>query len=229
MSICQCFYCSNIKEACLTQVFPLALFFVTLVMANEREGVPYDHAIMKSSRVVRLECLTAKAKVATILWLSIPASSDIAESKGKQIKQCCRGLTRATYILCIERRRKRRLWPNPGPPALQANTLCKEPFERCYECYSEPLLVLLQCWIKYMTIKIKIFLLFIHGTSSQYIALLPRPKGIREAYICKTSYLCAAEESAALWAAKFQQYTCMKLVLALTSKARWTQTLLYVL
>ncbi len=60
----------------------------------------------------------------------------------------CRGLTRATYILCIERRRasaaqKRRSAcetrlmrcsreSNPGPPALQANNLCKEPFERRY-------------------------------------------------------------------------------------------------
>ncbi len=43
----------------------------------------------------------------------------------------CRGLTRATYILCIEHPRQMRLSrePNPGPPALQANTLCKEPLE----------------------------------------------------------------------------------------------------
>ncbi len=41
----------------------------------------------------------------------------------------CRGLTRATYILCIEHPRPKRE-SNPGPPALQANTLCKEPFER---------------------------------------------------------------------------------------------------
>jgi hypothetical protein len=46
----------------------------------------------------------------------------------------CRGLTRATYILCIEHPRPKRLSreSNPGPPALQANTLCKEPFERLY-------------------------------------------------------------------------------------------------
>jgi hypothetical protein len=46
----------------------------------------------------------------------------------------CRGLTRATYILCIEHPRPKRLSreSNPGPPALQANTLCKEPFERRY-------------------------------------------------------------------------------------------------
>jgi hypothetical protein len=43
----------------------------------------------------------------------------------------CRGLTRAIYILCIEHLRMLRLSgeSNPGPPALQANTLCKEPFE----------------------------------------------------------------------------------------------------
>ncbi len=37
----------------------------------------------------------------------------------------CRGLTRATYILCIEHPRPKRLSreSNPGPPALQANTL----------------------------------------------------------------------------------------------------------
>ncbi len=46
----------------------------------------------------------------------------------------CRGLTRATYILCIEHPRPKHLSreSNPGPPALQANTLCKEPFERRY-------------------------------------------------------------------------------------------------
>ncbi len=46
----------------------------------------------------------------------------------------CRGLTRATYILCIEHPRPKRLSQesNPGPPALQANTLCKEPFEWRY-------------------------------------------------------------------------------------------------
>ncbi len=47
----------------------------------------------------------------------------------------CRGLTRAIYILCIEHLRMLRLSGelNPGPPALQANTLCKEPFARCIE------------------------------------------------------------------------------------------------
>jgi hypothetical protein len=41
-------------------------------------------------------------------------------------------LTRATYILCIEHPRLMCLnWgSNPGPPALQANTLCKEPFQQ---------------------------------------------------------------------------------------------------
>ncbi len=58
----------------------------------------------------------------------------------------CRGLTRATYILCIEHLRMLRLrWEsNPGPPALQANTLCKEPFERRISCHSGSRLVLLQ-------------------------------------------------------------------------------------
>jgi hypothetical protein len=43
-----------------------------------------------------------------------------------------RGLIQATYILCIEHLRQMYLSPesNPGPPALQANTLCKEPFEK---------------------------------------------------------------------------------------------------
>jgi hypothetical protein len=46
----------------------------------------------------------------------------------------CRGLTRATYILSIEHPRPKRLSreSNPGPPTMQANTLCKEPFERGY-------------------------------------------------------------------------------------------------
>ncbi len=57
----------------------------------------------------------------------------------------CRGLTRATYILCIEHLRMLRLSreSNPRPPALQANTLCKEPFERHFSCHSESQLVLL--------------------------------------------------------------------------------------
>jgi hypothetical protein len=33
---------------------------------------------------------------------------------------------------------------NPGPPALQANTLCKEPWERRISCHSGSQLVLLQ-------------------------------------------------------------------------------------
>ncbi len=47
----------------------------------------------------------------------------------------CRGLTRATYILCIEHLRMLSLSreSNPEPPALQANTLCKEPFHRRIE------------------------------------------------------------------------------------------------
>jgi hypothetical protein len=45
-----------------------------------------------------------------------------------------RGLTRAIYILCIVHLRILRLSEksNPGPPALQASTLWKEPFERPY-------------------------------------------------------------------------------------------------
>jgi hypothetical protein len=33
---------------------------------------------------------------------------------------------------------------NPGPPALQANTLCKEPFDSVIQRYSEHQIVLLQ-------------------------------------------------------------------------------------
>ncbi len=46
----------------------------------------------------------------------------------------CRGLTRAIYILSIEHLRMLCLSreSNPGPPALQASTLWKEPFERPY-------------------------------------------------------------------------------------------------
>ncbi len=52
----------------------------------------------------------------------------------------------ATYILCIEHPRPMHLSreSNPGPLALQANTLCNEPFERLINSYSEPWLVLLQ-------------------------------------------------------------------------------------
>jgi hypothetical protein len=35
----------------------------------------------------------------------------------------------ATYILCIEHRDTPHLRQTPGPPVLQANTICKEPFE----------------------------------------------------------------------------------------------------
>ncbi len=53
--------------------------------------------------------------------------------------------TRATYILCIELQIMLRLRreSNPGPPALQADTLCTEPFERI-SCNSGSHLVLLQ-------------------------------------------------------------------------------------
>jgi hypothetical protein len=43
-------------------------------------------AMMISSRVVRVERLTANAKFATVLG-SIPASSDTVESTGRQLKQ----------------------------------------------------------------------------------------------------------------------------------------------
>ncbi len=90
--------------------------FVTPVMANEWEEFSSDQWW----------------DLATVLG-SIPASSDRAESKGPQMKQC---------------------------------------------------------WIKYMKRKRRIFLIFIHGTSSQFIALLPRPKKTREAYI--TCLICAS-------------------------------------
>ncbi len=43
----------------------------------------------------------------------------------------CRDLTRVIYILCIEHLRMLRLSreSNPGPPALQGNTLCKVPIK----------------------------------------------------------------------------------------------------
>ncbi len=44
----------------------------------------------------------------------------------------CRGLTKATYILCIEHPRLMRLSRESNQGELQANTLCKEPFERRY-------------------------------------------------------------------------------------------------
>ncbi len=57
----------------------------------------------------------------------------------------CRGLTRAIYILCIEHLRMLRLSrePNPGPPALQASTLCGTAVFSCHSgshlcCYSSP-------------------------------------------------------------------------------------------
>jgi hypothetical protein len=54
-----------------------------------------------------------------------------------------RGLTRATYILCIEHLRMLHLSgeSNPGPPALQAYTLC---IEQRISCHSGSHLVLLQ-------------------------------------------------------------------------------------
>ncbi len=50
------------------------------------------------------------------------------------LAEYCRGLTRANYILSIEHLRMSCLSreSNPGPPALQASTLWKEPFERPY-------------------------------------------------------------------------------------------------
>ncbi len=60
-----------------------------------------------------------------------------------------RGLTRATYILCIEHLRTLRLSREtiPGPPAPQANTLSKEPFERRISCHSGSHIVLLHYFI----------------------------------------------------------------------------------
>ncbi len=52
-----------------------------------------------------------------------------------QTKHCaCRGLTRAAYVLCIDHPRPMRLSreSNPGPPALQVNTLCKDPLKLGY-------------------------------------------------------------------------------------------------
>ncbi len=45
------------------------------------------------------------------------------------------GFTKAAYIFCIEHLRSMHLSreSNPVPPALQANTLCKEPFEQRYQ------------------------------------------------------------------------------------------------
>jgi hypothetical protein len=51
-------------------------------------------------------------------------------NKEPHISHLSRGLTRGIYILCIEHLRMLRLSreSNQVPPALQANTLCKEPF-----------------------------------------------------------------------------------------------------
>jgi hypothetical protein len=65
-------------------------------------------------------------------WLSI-----LQEKK----KDNLRGLTRATYILCIEHPRQMCLnWElNSGPTALQANTLyAKSHSNGIRNCYSEP-------------------------------------------------------------------------------------------
>jgi hypothetical protein len=58
----------------------------------------------------------------------------------------CRGLTKAIYILCIEHLRMLRLSgeSNPGPPALQANTLCKNHSNGVLSCHSGSQLVLPQ-------------------------------------------------------------------------------------
>ncbi len=78
--------------------------------------------------------------------LSILSEGLPAEIWWRNCEHIGRGLTRAIYILCIEHLRMFRLnrESNPGPPALQANTLCIEPFERRIICHSESQLVLLQ-------------------------------------------------------------------------------------
>jgi hypothetical protein len=72
-------------------------------------------------------------------WLKSPLCSSwkfIAAYSNFKMANCCRcrGLTRAIYILSIEHLRMLCLSreSNPGPPALQASTLWKEPFERLY-------------------------------------------------------------------------------------------------
>jgi hypothetical protein len=72
-------------------------------------------------------------------WLKSPLCSSwkfIAAYSNFKMANCCRcrGLTRAIYILSIEHLRMLCLSreSNPGPPALQASTLWKEPFERPY-------------------------------------------------------------------------------------------------
>ncbi len=55
--------------------------------------------------------------------------------RGRRKRDLCKGLTRATYILCIEHSRQNMCLSqksNPRPPPLQANTLCKKPFEWRY-------------------------------------------------------------------------------------------------
>ncbi len=64
----------------------------------------------------------------------------------------CRVLTRAIYILSIEHLRMLCLSreSNPGPPALQASTLWKEPFERPYLVAIQDLIcVATQCYLFY--------------------------------------------------------------------------------
>jgi hypothetical protein len=74
----------------------------------------------------------------------------------------CECAPQSTYIYRVQssvwrlRITEQLTWPEPstsltsqsgieaGPPALQANTLCKEPFERRISCHSESQLVLLQ-------------------------------------------------------------------------------------
>jgi hypothetical protein len=62
----------------------------------------------------------------------------------------CRGLTRATYILCIERRRKRRLLAGNRTRDLlhcRRTLYAKSHSNGVIDCHSEPLLVLLQLHI----------------------------------------------------------------------------------
>jgi hypothetical protein len=58
----------------------------------------------------------------------------------------CRGLTRATYILCIEHPRLMRLSreSNTGPPARRRTLYAKNHSDGVIDCYPEPRLVLLQ-------------------------------------------------------------------------------------
>jgi hypothetical protein len=73
--------------------------------------------------------------VLSVSFLSLASFSltFMVERASRNVTEC-RGLTRATYILCVEHPRPMRLSreSNPEPPALQANALCKEPFEWRY-------------------------------------------------------------------------------------------------